>query len=764
MAVRISPVGRQQFFDNQGRVANGMKLFTYAAGTTNKLATFTSSTGGVANANPIVLNSDGRTPSGLWLTDGLLYKFVLAPANDTDPPASPVWTEDNIGTGDVTLASLASTSISLGAYLIGWIRQATGAVATTLGKWLGYQPPSVFDFMTAAQIADVLARTSLIDVTVPLQAAVTHALQTGKKLHWPAGTYKITSPILIYTASTFISIRMSGESDSGRGDRGVVIDHTSVLTAPAFIAQGGRVIRIEGFQFSGPNICTPATWLTASEWTVGGVRDQRYSPQCAIAIDPFVNGVPADGGYPNLSAYYTSAALRSSRSAIRDCRFNNQVVGIFNGDNSAANNENNVYENLSFETCKTGISFGQLQSKGCVLRSIFADLCYTVVDTYTYSDRNGSAGFLWVGGDISRCHSVLRTLGQLGAAVSITQGFRIEGLYAEAIWTIGWVGDAIGFAYIPGVFSGCTFWFNGSDTQRVDANFVNFADTKFEDCAFFNPTLADGQKAHAIKFYHESESTAGQKSYLTFDNCRFMSNSLPLFPNAALTDVVMRNCTNHSATGTNNFKATWSDRVKVSLLNEITNQTNIWPGALIENKDTGALIYVKQGMNAVSLGSIAVTVSGFGATFTAADATTLQVGDIVYATNQLLTKIDDTTFTAATWPLGIVTVAATAAITLNDVGPNAASGSMALSLNWYPRMHGPSTIVTHTSTTAEITQTGNATAWQAGDRVIASDLTAGTYLVSGTAPNFVLSKAASGSAASHRCYDADASTITQVAL
>lgn len=131
MAVKIAPVGRQQFFDNQGRVAAGMKLFTYLATTTTKQATFTTAGGGVQNANPIVLDSAGRTPAGLWLTDGVLYKFVLAPANDTDPPTSPIWTEDNIASNDASLANLANTSNpALGDALIGFKQSNSGGVLT----------------------------------------------------------------------------------------------------------------------------------------------------------------------------------------------------------------------------------------------------------------------------------------------------------------------------------------------------------------------------------------------------------------------------------------------------------------------------------------------------------------------------------------------------------------------------------------------------------------------------------------------------------
>jgi hypothetical protein len=66
-----------QFFDNNGNPLSGGLIYTYAAGTTTPAATYTSYTGGTANANPIVLDSAGRTPAQIWLTEGSSYKFVL---------------------------------------------------------------------------------------------------------------------------------------------------------------------------------------------------------------------------------------------------------------------------------------------------------------------------------------------------------------------------------------------------------------------------------------------------------------------------------------------------------------------------------------------------------------------------------------------------------------------------------------------------------------------------------------------------------------
>jgi hypothetical protein len=79
MAVNLSPVAgaAQQFFTNSGTPLSGGLLYTYLAGTTTPLATYTTAAGTTANSNPIVLNSAGRLDSEVWLTSTLTYKFVL---------------------------------------------------------------------------------------------------------------------------------------------------------------------------------------------------------------------------------------------------------------------------------------------------------------------------------------------------------------------------------------------------------------------------------------------------------------------------------------------------------------------------------------------------------------------------------------------------------------------------------------------------------------------------------------------------------------
>lgn len=82
-----------QFFDNNGVPLSGGKIYSYAAGTTTPLATYTSSTGNTAHTNPIILDSGGRVPGGeIWNEYTSLYKFVLKTSTDIT-----IATFDNVG-------------------------------------------------------------------------------------------------------------------------------------------------------------------------------------------------------------------------------------------------------------------------------------------------------------------------------------------------------------------------------------------------------------------------------------------------------------------------------------------------------------------------------------------------------------------------------------------------------------------------------------------------------------------------------------------
>lgn len=87
MAV-LTPSPKMQFFDINGDPLVGGKVYTYEAGTTTPLATYTDNTGAFTNPNPVILNARGE--ASIWLGAGI-YKFRLTDANDVE-----LWTVDYI--------------------------------------------------------------------------------------------------------------------------------------------------------------------------------------------------------------------------------------------------------------------------------------------------------------------------------------------------------------------------------------------------------------------------------------------------------------------------------------------------------------------------------------------------------------------------------------------------------------------------------------------------------------------------------------------
>ena len=120
-----------QFFTNDNSVLAGGKIFTYAAGTTTPEDTYTSADGGTLNPNPIILDSAGRLPEDIWLTEGVTYKFIL-----TDSDNVQIAEYDNIpGINDIALlsypwANVTGTPTTLSGYGITDALSAATAAAT----------------------------------------------------------------------------------------------------------------------------------------------------------------------------------------------------------------------------------------------------------------------------------------------------------------------------------------------------------------------------------------------------------------------------------------------------------------------------------------------------------------------------------------------------------------------------------------------------------------------------------------------------------
>jgi len=96
----LSPAPKLQFFGTDGLPLVGGKLYTYAAGTTTPIATYTDNTQANLNTNPIILDSAGQ--ANVWLADTITYKYTLTDADDV-----PLFTVDYVSV-PVTTNSFAS--------------------------------------------------------------------------------------------------------------------------------------------------------------------------------------------------------------------------------------------------------------------------------------------------------------------------------------------------------------------------------------------------------------------------------------------------------------------------------------------------------------------------------------------------------------------------------------------------------------------------------------------------------------------------------
>jgi hypothetical protein len=178
MSVKLAPSPRLQFFTADGTTpANGGLLFTYLAGTSTKQPTYTTIVGDVANSNPIILNSDGRTPYGVWLTAGIDYKFIQSPSTDTDPPTSPIFTQDDIsGINDSSVSASQWVSTGLTPTYIS-ATQFTLVGDQTTDFHVGRRVKFLVTAGTVYGAITVSAYTTLTTITVALDSS--GALDSG---------------------------------------------------------------------------------------------------------------------------------------------------------------------------------------------------------------------------------------------------------------------------------------------------------------------------------------------------------------------------------------------------------------------------------------------------------------------------------------------------------------------------------------------------------------------------------------------------------
>lgn len=235
-----------QFLDNNGNMLSGGLIYTYNAGTTTPLATYTSNLGTVAHPNPIILDSSGRVPGGeIWLSYGFGYKFVTKDSNNiligtydnipssAQPPivndASSISYEQGytLTAGSFTvgktyrIATIGSTNFQL----IGATSNSVGLLFTATGVGSGTGTAQLSQTVQAKlqQYLSVLDfgadPTGVTDSSIAIQAALDLADSAsggGIEVYFPRGTYLIGTTLLLSPETNLI-----GENTGRDGTLGV---------------------------------------------------------------------------------------------------------------------------------------------------------------------------------------------------------------------------------------------------------------------------------------------------------------------------------------------------------------------------------------------------------------------------------------------------------------------------------------------------------------------------------------------------------------
>lgn len=250
---------KQQFEDVNGNPLAGAKLFVYIAGTATKATTYQETDGISANTNPIILDGTGALPKGVYVQTGL-FKLVLAPSTDSDPPLSPIWTRDQITPINDTNQTQSE-----------WVDAAGGTptwLSTTTFSVTGDQTPTYivgrrirvidsggtkYAYITAASFA-----IGVTTVTVLLDTGVLASPISSASL----GLLTPTNPSLPLALDTFPIV--SGSADRSKRFRveadGLTTATTRVGTVPDYDFRFGNLpAGIGPLPYAGSTV--PTGWL-----------------------------------------------------------------------------------------------------------------------------------------------------------------------------------------------------------------------------------------------------------------------------------------------------------------------------------------------------------------------------------------------------------------------------------------------------------------------------------------------------------------------
>lgn len=235
----LGPAPKAQFFTADGQPLVGGKVYTYAAGTTTPLATYTDASGTSANANPIIL--DGRGECNIWFSPASSYKIKLTDSNNVE-----IYVVDNItSSGYVSGGTIVNSSIVNGTISNAAISGAAISGGNINNTIIGATTPTSATFTTfSGSWASLPAGTRMLFVQTAAPTGWTKSVtDNNKALRVVSGTAGTGGSVAFTTA--FSSQSISGTVGDTTLDINQIPAHTHSYTGA-----GGVTVVNGGTSFS----------------------------------------------------------------------------------------------------------------------------------------------------------------------------------------------------------------------------------------------------------------------------------------------------------------------------------------------------------------------------------------------------------------------------------------------------------------------------------------------------------------------------------